>query len=364
MVTGFLRRTSDHVTFRAASNHFRVLTGRHPSPHCSIGDGQEPPVQQECSKKNFLNLFIKLLPPTMLVLILNCSSIAVLFAAIKLTNYWLHLMFDKGMIIHHKGDKMKSNTKDDQEISNVNISINHTSVCVNTEDANKMPNKQDLSVSNYSSSKWKEINGISSSDSLVLQMMNSFEDPKVNYSENYTEEVVSKKNICETPPYKLEQNKDYESNNSNSYHEKLSPQNMELNIESVVCLESEGQFIMDSCSLQQPESLNTASSQSDTPKILNQGKQCSSHAEASSFSKKLFYKCIFPEKWMEIWHDRLTLLSLLDRTEDFEENILIVFLAIMVSFLGFWVLNHGLFKDIWILQFCVVIASCQFSLLK
>uniref|UniRef100_A0A8C5MI97 Pecanex-like protein n=1 Tax=Leptobrachium leishanense TaxID=445787 RepID=A0A8C5MI97_9ANUR len=99
--------------------------------------------------------------------------------------------------------------------------------------------------------------------------------------------------------------------------------------------------------------------------LLSQAKDTLSYAEASYLSKKIFYKCsIFPEKWMKVWYDRLTLLSLLDRTEDFEENIIIVFLATLVSFLGFLVLNHGLFKDFWLFQYCVVIASCQFSLLK
>lgn len=41
-----------------------------------------------------------------------------------------------------------------------------------------------------------------------------------------------------------------------------------------------------------------------------------------------------------------------------------VFLAFLVAFLGFILLNHGCFKDIWVFQFCMVIASCQYSLLK
>ncbi|XP_041418756.1 pecanex-like protein 2 isoform X2 [Xenopus laevis] len=77
------------------------------------------------------------------------------------------------------------------------------------------------------------------------------------------------------------------------------------------------------------------------------------------------YKCgLFPGKWIKVWFDRLTLLALLDRTEDVGENVVGVLLAILVSFLGYLVLSQGLFKDIWILQFCIVIASCQYSLLK
>lgn len=39
-------------------------------------------------------------------------------------------------------------------------------------------------------------------------------------------------------------------------------------------------------------------------------------------------------------------------------------LASMVAFLGFLLLLEGFFRDIWVFQFCLVIASCQYSLLK
>ena len=52
------------------------------------------------------------------------------------------------------------------------------------------------------------------------------------------------------------------------------------------------------------------------------------------------------------------------RNQDVSENVVAVFLAFLVSFLGFILLNHGCFKDIWVFQFCLVIASCQYSLLK
>lgn len=41
-----------------------------------------------------------------------------------------------------------------------------------------------------------------------------------------------------------------------------------------------------------------------------------------------------------------------------------VVLASMVAFLGFLLLLQGFFRDIWVFQFCLVIASCQYSLLK
>jgi hypothetical protein len=35
-----------------------------------------------------------------------------------------------------------------------------------------------------------------------------------------------------------------------------------------------------------------------------------------------------------------------------------------VAFLGSILLIQGFFRDIWVFQFCLVIASCQYSLLK
>uniref|UniRef100_A0A671QEJ1 Pecanex-like protein n=1 Tax=Sinocyclocheilus anshuiensis TaxID=1608454 RepID=A0A671QEJ1_9TELE len=82
-------------------------------------------------------------------------------------------------------------------------------------------------------------------------------------------------------------------------------------------------------------------------------------------SRKLYYKLkVFPGKWVNILYDRLTLMALLDRNEDMTENMVAVFLAFLVAFLGFVLLNEGCFKDIWVFQFCLVIASCQYSLLK
>ncbi|XP_062320057.1 pecanex-like protein 2 isoform X1 [Osmerus eperlanus] len=82
-------------------------------------------------------------------------------------------------------------------------------------------------------------------------------------------------------------------------------------------------------------------------------------------SRKLYYKLkLFPGKWINLLYDRLTLLALLDRNQDVVENLVAVFLAFLVSFLGFVLLNHGCFKDFWVFQFCLVIASCQYSLLK
>uniref|UniRef100_A0A8C4SYM9 Pecanex-like protein n=1 Tax=Erpetoichthys calabaricus TaxID=27687 RepID=A0A8C4SYM9_ERPCA len=73
---------------------------------------------------------------------------------------------------------------------------------------------------------------------------------------------------------------------------------------------------------------------------------------------------VFPGKWIRVLYDRLTLLALLDRNQEVVENTVAVCLAFLVAFLGFVLLNQGCFKDLWLFQFCLVIASCQYSLLK
>ncbi|XP_078089549.1 pecanex-like protein 1 isoform X4 [Mustelus asterias] len=73
---------------------------------------------------------------------------------------------------------------------------------------------------------------------------------------------------------------------------------------------------------------------------------------------------ILPKIWIGVNFDRLTLLALFDRNRKIMENVLAIVLAILVAFLGSVLLIDGFFKDIWVFQFCLVIASCQYSLLK
>nr|XP_033809608.1 pecanex-like protein 3 isoform X3 [Geotrypetes seraphini] len=80
---------------------------------------------------------------------------------------------------------------------------------------------------------------------------------------------------------------------------------------------------------------------------------------------KRYYKYwFFPGRWMRVRYDRLALLALLDRNRGLRENIFVVVLASLVAFLGYLLLLQGFFRDIWVFQFCVVIAGCQYSLLK
>ncbi|XP_027133563.1 pecanex-like protein 1 isoform X2 [Larimichthys crocea] len=104
------------------------------------------------------------------------------------------------------------------------------------------------------------------------------------------------------------------------------------------------------------------------PEIFQEEDSLDESSETSTQEKptrKIYYKLkLFPGKWINILYDRLTLLALLDRNQEVLENLVAVFMAFLVSFLGFVLLNHGCFKDFWVFQFCLVIASCQYSLLK
>ncbi|XP_075783410.1 pecanex-like protein 1 isoform X6 [Pelodiscus sinensis] len=86
--------------------------------------------------------------------------------------------------------------------------------------------------------------------------------------------------------------------------------------------------------------------------------------EAAKKVKQYYRFWILPKLWIGIHFDRLTLLALFDRNREILENVLAVILAILVAFLGSVLLIEGFFKDIWVFQFCLVIASCQYSLLK
>ncbi|XP_028828856.1 pecanex-like protein 1 isoform X1 [Denticeps clupeoides] len=90
-----------------------------------------------------------------------------------------------------------------------------------------------------------------------------------------------------------------------------------------------------------------------------------SHTAAAAHKAKQYYRFwLLPHLWVGLHFDRLTLLALFDRNREVLENILAIVLAVLVAFLGSLLLVQGFFTDIWVFQFCLVIASCQYSLLK
>uniref|UniRef100_A0A665UQ55 Pecanex-like protein n=1 Tax=Echeneis naucrates TaxID=173247 RepID=A0A665UQ55_ECHNA len=86
--------------------------------------------------------------------------------------------------------------------------------------------------------------------------------------------------------------------------------------------------------------------------------------EEKAKPKQYYRFWVLPGKWLRVRYDRLALLALLDRNRRVGENVFAVVLASLVAFLGFLLLLQGFFRDIWVFQFCLVIASCQYSLLK
>ncbi|KAA0718171.1 Pecanex-like protein 1 [Triplophysa tibetana] len=89
------------------------------------------------------------------------------------------------------------------------------------------------------------------------------------------------------------------------------------------------------------------------------------HSHTHAHKTKQYYRFwLLPHLWVGLHFDRLTLLALFDRNREVLENVLSVVLAVLVAFLGSVMLVNGFFTDIWVFQFCLVIASCQYSLLK
>ncbi|XP_063773804.1 pecanex-like protein 2 [Pseudophryne corroboree] len=417
------------------------------------------------------------LPPTTFTLCLYCISTTVLFAAIKFVSFRLHLMFDKGIVIHHKQAKSKQM----KNANSINVTNGHTVSCNNSKDAGVESHMKDISQCHQDS------NSNISSDSLVMQTQaldhceeikasgrlreGEFQQQVERSSPTYevelpgpsaspqdnsrTEDVLehvtccphpaeTQKSLLENEHFNITDQKIQDSaqqllycqvtrkqkiiyevthghpsqqdssvlqvlcgtetsmeddtlveamhghthSNGNTRscslncgdhcemnceHRKPScaslAQETEFNSETETMSENQGLFSDDpeEESFQKQVSLMVAKiSQCETPEPLSRATENLSHISSEkSFAKKQFYKFrIFPGKWVKIWCDRLTLLALLDKTENIVEDFLTVLLAICVSFFGFLVLHQDLFKDIWIFHFCVVIASCQFCLLK
>ncbi|KAM9355876.1 pecanex-like protein 1 [Pholidichthys leucotaenia] len=94
------------------------------------------------------------------------------------------------------------------------------------------------------------------------------------------------------------------------------------------------------------------------------GQEDTAGSSAAGKAKQYYRLWLLPYLWVGLHFDRLTLLALFDRNREVLENVLAVVLAVLVAFLGSVLLVHGFFTDIWVFQFCLVIASCQYSLLK
>ena len=84
---------------------------------------------------------------------------------------------------------------------------------------------------------------------------------------------------------------------------------------------------------------------------------------------KRYYKFNVLPSWtswseVRVTFDRLQLLAAIDRNICPAENIFSVVLAVLVGLLAAIILDSGHYYDLWIFLFCIVTASCQYSLLK
>ena len=67
---------------------------------------------------------------------------------------------------------------------------------------------------------------------------------------------------------------------------------------------------------------------------------------------------------LKVWLDRLQLLNILDQDQSLLFSLGCVLLSVLVAALGALVLQRGHFTDLWLVLFCLVLCSCQYSLLK
>uniref|UniRef100_A0A674CVD8 Pecanex-like protein n=1 Tax=Salmo trutta TaxID=8032 RepID=A0A674CVD8_SALTR len=253
------------------------------------------------------------LPPTTMALSIYCTSVTIFFITIKMVNYRLHVMFDEGDVVTPsslsdviQGAENKSNTSDSSGGPTHRLPLpapHHP--CTQAPASENAPRNLSGEHTPFS-------------PPFLPSTHSSSPSPSQNLPSDVTHPPPlhpPPSPLLPTPPI-------------NQYSSQT------------VGADSQGQ---------EEDSINESSETSTQEKP----------------SPKLYYKLkLFPGKWVNILYDRLTLLALLDRNQDVVENIVAVFLAFLVAFLGFILLNHGCFKDIWVFQFCVVIASCQYSLLK
>uniref|UniRef100_A0A8C2SVM8 Pecanex-like protein n=1 Tax=Coturnix japonica TaxID=93934 RepID=A0A8C2SVM8_COTJA len=272
----------------------------------------------------YLWLFLLTLPlamhlvSTVVTAFAYCSLVTVFFTAIKVISYRLHLMFDKGEAIQQQVPRKNGRQCKDAEVPKENTVLqpsNHRQIIY------RVTSQQDSSVLQVISGPEASVQ-----DELSVDAMHVFIDENVKITTFSL--FMSEKNNSETW---------YKFSILNTY---IAGSHMPM-WKSILCI---------SCLfLKQPSQDPEESSCSSAQRKLN----------------KQFYRfIIFPGKWIKVWYDRLTLLALLDRTEDIKENVLSVLLVVLVSLLGFLTLNQGFCKDIWVLLFCLVMASCQYSLLK
>uniref|UniRef100_A0A671L7J4 Pecanex-like protein n=1 Tax=Sinocyclocheilus anshuiensis TaxID=1608454 RepID=A0A671L7J4_9TELE len=328
------------------------------------------------------------LPPTTTTLSIYCTSVTVFFIVIKMVNYRLHLMFNQGDIVAQnsvpdisKGVDKKSDASDSclpslssdsaqeyKEIENNELEMpnlspqvtknNSSGIDVNSYTEENDPAELKVDVDGFLQipavyMRWtlsgrSHARGLSIDSGRDAVLISHRAKDKLGTMTSSKSDLEAKEGQIPNESNFVEFVSLLESINSARFGggNEAEKENEERNGDHNIYSPFEGLNISHA---QEEDSLDELSETSTQEKP----------------SRKLYYKLkVFPGKWVNILYDRLTLIALLDRNEDMTENMVAVFLAFLVAFLGFVLLNEGCFKDIWVFQFCLVIASCQYSLLK
>uniref|UniRef100_A0A8C2SWK9 Pecanex-like protein n=1 Tax=Coturnix japonica TaxID=93934 RepID=A0A8C2SWK9_COTJA len=376
----------------------------------------------------YLWLFLLTLPlamhlvSTVVTAFAYCSLVTVFFTAIKVISYRLHLMFDKGEAIQQQVPRKNGRQCKDAEVPKENTSVPPVSSTSPGIKGDVLP----VSLASASGSTTSAIvtkpaavetlsgpgvNQSGEDEQRGSQVIHMDKDIAKNLSNISSLQGDVLRTGVSLEPWDSENSvtSDHSSNLRSHKREKLADGSLQASFtsncpqcsafatkdpelvesscsadstnEDLDCSDSETAVAIVDNSLpgdQLCEPIKIVITMSSTPNSalsdladsvhLRQPSQDPEESSCSSAQRKLnkqFYRfIIFPGKWIKVWYDRLTLLALLDRTEDIKENVLSVLLVVLVSLLGFLTLNQGFCKDIWVLLFCLVMASCQYSLLK
>ncbi|XP_077139328.1 pecanex-like protein 2 isoform X2 [Ranitomeya variabilis] len=365
------------------------------------------------------------LPSTKFTICLYCVSTTILFAVIKFLSFRLHLMFDKGIVNHQKKNKgqpkqeinitnchpvprcsMKRGSVEELKSQderrcpqNIHRNISSDSLMMQTLD-NQKELKDNGATENVkqnatccenlseipNSGLEIEFTGVGSNNCPSTDQLSDFQmtRKKIIYEvtcvHSSQQESTVLQVFCGTTASLQDDtqlNKEsrktcflMDGNQSAEHIENITPKCASISDDTELNSDPETsgnhRLFSDPEEESQASVITVKGSRCGTAHSLsNESEKSSNVKSVTSFQRKAFYKFhIFPGKWIKVWCDRLTLLALLDKTENIVENILAILLAIFVSFFGFSVLQKDVFRDIWIFQFCVVIASCQFCLLK
>uniref|UniRef100_A0A8C7U673 Pecanex-like protein n=1 Tax=Oncorhynchus mykiss TaxID=8022 RepID=A0A8C7U673_ONCMY len=312
------------------------------------------------------------LPPTTMALSIYCTSVTIFFITIKMVNYRLHVMFDKGDVVPPsslsdviQGAENKSNASDSclaAKLSADSAALDCRDLEYNEADL-EHPSPQLTTADNSSS-------GID-----VHSHPDENDPPDLNVDADGFLRIPSMfrkygpGGRTHVRGLSMDSGKDAVLIADRSQNKQTTMTSSKSDLEAKEGqIPNESNFVEFVSLLESINSTRGANGIENPPEEVTHEEDRAMEEETSTQekpSRKLYYKLkLFPGKWVNILYDRLALLALLDRNQDVVENIAVVFLAFLVAFLGFILLNHGCFKDIWVFQFCVVIASCQYSLLK